>query len=55
MELVRWEPFEGLSRLHSRINDLFDEQRRAGRALCHPRLRVHGYRRWTFWKARTRI
>ena len=25
MELVRWEPFEGLSRLHSRINDLFDE------------------------------
>lgn len=25
MELVRWEPFEGLSRRHSRINDLFDE------------------------------
>jgi HSP20 family protein len=25
MELVRWEPFEGLNRLHSRINDLFDE------------------------------
>jgi HSP20 family protein len=25
MELVRWEPFEGLSRLHNRINDLFDE------------------------------
>ena len=24
MELVRWEPFEGLSRLHNRINDLFD-------------------------------
>ena len=24
MELVRWEPFEGLGRLHSRINDLFD-------------------------------
>jgi len=25
MELVRWEPFEGMNRLHSRINDLFDE------------------------------
>ena len=25
MELVRWQPFEGLSRLHSRSNDLFDE------------------------------
>jgi len=25
MELVRWEPFEGLNRLHSRINELFDE------------------------------
>ena len=25
MELVRWEPFEGLNRLHGRINDLFDE------------------------------
>lgn len=25
MELVRWEPFEGLNRLHNRINDLFDE------------------------------
>lgn len=24
MELVRWEPFDGLNRLHSRINDLFD-------------------------------
>ncbi|MBM4263338.1 MAG: Hsp20/alpha crystallin family protein [Deltaproteobacteria bacterium] len=24
MELVRWEPFDGLSRLHSRVNDLFD-------------------------------
>lgn len=24
MELVRWEPFEGLNRLHGRINDLFD-------------------------------
>jgi len=25
MELVRLEPFEGLSRLHNRINDLFDD------------------------------
>lgn len=24
MELVRWEPFDRLSRLHSRINDFFD-------------------------------
>ena len=34
MELVRWEPFEGLSRLHSRINDLFDES--VGRARTLP-------------------
>lgn len=34
MELVRWEPFEGLSRLHSRINDLFDES--FGRARTLP-------------------
>jgi HSP20 family protein len=25
MELVRWEPFEGLHRIQSRINDLFDD------------------------------
>lgn len=25
MELVRWEPFEGLNRIQSRINDLFEE------------------------------
>jgi HSP20 family protein len=25
MELVRWEPFEGLNRIQSRINDLFAE------------------------------
>ncbi len=25
MELLRWEPFDGLDRIHSRINDLFDE------------------------------
>ena len=24
MELVRWEPFNGLTTLHSRINELFD-------------------------------
>jgi HSP20 family protein len=34
MELVRWEPFEGLNRLHSRINDLFDEN--FGRASALP-------------------
>ena len=34
MELVRWEPFEGLSRLHNRINDLFDES--FGRARAVP-------------------
>jgi HSP20 family protein len=33
MELVRWEPFEGLSRLHSRINDLFDGNVGRARAL----------------------
>ncbi len=33
MELVRWEPFEGLNRLHSRINDLFDENVGRARAL----------------------
>jgi len=25
MELARWEPFDGLDRFHSRINELFDE------------------------------
>lgn len=25
MDLVRWEPFEGLSRIQSHINDLFEE------------------------------
>jgi len=34
MELVQWEPFEGMSRLHNRINDLFDE--RFGRARAVP-------------------
>lgn len=33
MELVRWEPFEGLSRLHNRINDLFDGHVGQARAL----------------------
>ena len=33
MELVRWQPFEGLSRLHSRINDLFDGNVGRARAL----------------------
>ena len=31
MELVRWQPFEGLTRLHSRIDDLFDESLARGR------------------------
>ena len=25
MDLVRWEPFEGLNRIQSRINDIFEE------------------------------
>jgi HSP20 family protein len=25
MDLVRWEPFDGLDKIHSRISDLFDE------------------------------
>jgi HSP20 family protein len=25
MDLVRWEPFEGLSRIQNRLNDLFDD------------------------------
>jgi len=25
MDLVRWEPFSGLDRMHSRINEFFDE------------------------------
>jgi HSP20 family protein len=33
MELVRWEPFEGLNRLHTRINDLFGEGVGRARAL----------------------
>jgi len=33
MELVRWEPFEGMNRLHSRINDLFDESFSRARAV----------------------
>ena len=33
MELVRWEPFDGLNRLHNRISDLFDENFGRARAL----------------------
>lgn len=33
MELVRWEPFDGLNRLHGRISDLFDENFGRARAL----------------------
>jgi len=33
MELVRWEPFDGLNRLHNRINDLFEENLGRARAL----------------------
>ena len=34
MDLVRWEPFDGLSRVQSRINDLFDET--FGRSRANP-------------------
>ena len=34
MELVRWEPFEGLNRIHSRFSDLFNEG--FGRSLAKP-------------------
>ena len=33
MELIRWEPFDGLHRIQSRINDLFDETLGRSRAL----------------------
>lgn len=33
MEPVRWEPFDGLNRIQSRINDLFDETFGRSRAL----------------------
>jgi len=33
MELVRWEPLEGLNRIQSHINDLFDET--FGRSQAH--------------------
>lgn len=36
MEIVRWEPFEGLNRLHSRINNLFDES--VGRTHAAPKV-----------------
>lgn len=31
MELVRWQPFGGVNRLHSRLDDLFDESFGRGR------------------------
>jgi HSP20 family protein len=34
MDLVKWEPLEGLNRIQSRINDLFDET--FGRPRAHP-------------------
>ena len=34
MELVRWEPFEGLNKIQFRINDLFDET--FGRSRAYP-------------------
>ena len=33
MDLVRWEPFDSFNRLHSRINELFDENNGRPRAL----------------------
>jgi HSP20 family protein len=34
MELVRWDPFDGLNRIQHRINDLFDET--FGRSRAYP-------------------
>jgi HSP20 family protein len=34
MEVVKWEPFGGLNRIQSRINELFDET--FGRSRAHP-------------------
>jgi hypothetical protein len=34
MELVKWEPFEGLNRIQSRINELFDDT--FGRSRAYP-------------------
>ncbi len=33
MDLVRWEPFEGLNRLHHHINNLYDQSGGRARAL----------------------
>lgn len=35
MELIRWEPFDGLNRIQARINDLFEESFRP-RTLSNP-------------------
>jgi HSP20 family protein len=35
MELVKWEPFDGLNRIQSRINDLFDDA--FGHSRAYPR------------------
>ena len=44
MELVRWEPFEGLKTLQSRINDLFAD----GRTRIRPPPLEFGILLWTF-------
>ena len=55
MELVRWEPFEGLSRLHNRINDLFDEGLGRARTLPSATAGVWMPSGGYLWKARTLI
>lgn len=35
MELVRWDPFDGMNRVQSRINELFEDN--FARARAHPR------------------
>lgn len=54
MDLVRWDPFNGLDRIQSRINEFFDE------ALGHSRMyptsaTARGIRPWIYWKAETPI
>ena len=50
MDLVRWEPFDGLTKMQSRINALFDEV--FDRANGHLQPYSGGWSlRWTFWRA----
>ena len=50
MELVRWEPFDQFNKIHSRLNELFEEDpinHGLGQSGVGPR-------RWIFWKAMRR-